>query len=105
MAQAVEYPLEIGVTTQAPVYEPRARETKRFRVRPHPYDVTLVYPGYDTVVGSCDVIKTGANTFVVRPNFRIAFPAEDVRFWGGFSVDESGTATLDSVYLVPRIGH
>ena len=106
MAQAVQFPLQVGVTTQTPVYGPAVPvAVKRYRIKPEPYEVTLVYPGYDEVVGTCEVEKTGPASFVVRPNFNLAFPAEDVRFWGGFSVDEAGNATLDNVYLVPVIGH
>src|SRR5260370_40850541 len=106
MAQALQFPLEVGVTTQTPVYGPATpADVKRYRIRSEPYDVTLVYPGYDDVVGTCEVRKVGPETFVVRPNFNLAFPAEDVRFWGGFSVDEEGIATLENVYLVPVIGH
>ena len=60
MVQAVEFPLQVGVTTQAPVYRPAAPvPVKRYRIRSEPYDVTLVYPGYDDVVGTCEVRKVG----------------------------------------------
>jgi hypothetical protein len=106
MPQAVQFPLKIGVTTHAPVYADTApRQIRRYRVRAEPYEVTLVYPGYDEVVGTCEVVKTGAQSFAVRPKFAIAFASSEARFWGGFSVDESGTATLENVYLVPTVGH
>jgi hypothetical protein len=80
------------------------RDIKRYRIKPRPYEVTLVYPGYNEVVGTSEVRKTGAQSFFVRPNFKIAFPHDEVRFWGGFSVDDAGVATLENVYLVPVSG-
>jgi hypothetical protein len=100
-----EFPLRIGVTTHAPVYEQKDPvPVKRYRVRADPYEVTLVYPGFNKVVGTCSVRKIGRESFVVRPRFAIEYPAKAVRFWGGFSVDDSGTATLENVYLVPVRG-
>jgi len=105
MSQPSEFPLEIGVTTHTPVYGPtKPPPVKRYRIRSDPYTVTLVYPGYNEMVGTCEVRRRGTHSFVVRPGFRIAFPSEDVRFWGGFSVDDAGTATLENVYLVPKLG-
>jgi hypothetical protein len=103
VATQLEYPLEIGVVTHTPTYDGSANgPIKRYIVKSHDYDITLAKPGSLERIGSAKVIQDAPEAFRVRLHFPIAFPANDARFWGAFSVDEDGVATLESIYLVVR---
>jgi hypothetical protein len=101
MGDEPDFPLLIGVLTHAPTYsQTTPREVKEYKLRQGSYEVILFNPGPGGVIGSADVKKDGHDTFRVRPHFRIAKTLENGKFWGAFTVDEGGIATLDAIYLV-----
>jgi hypothetical protein len=101
MGQESSFPLHIGVVTHAPTYgQETPKDVKRYRVRSASYDVVLFNPGERGVIGKCLVVRKDREEYLVKPQFRITFRPGEFKFWGAFTVDESGVATLEGVYLV-----
>jgi hypothetical protein len=59
-------------------------------------------PTGSEIAGGAHVEQRGPEDIVVRPDFLINFPIEDCKFYGAFSVNETGIATLDTIYLVVK---
>jgi hypothetical protein len=95
------FQLLIGVLTHAPTYgQTTPRDVKEYKLRQGPYEVVLFNPEPSGVIGSADVKRDGSDRFRVRPHFHVAKKLENGKFWGAFTVDEGGVATLDTIYLV-----
>jgi hypothetical protein len=102
MTNGKEFPLKFGMATHV-TYEARPKPIVSYRIDPaRRYEVRLMLPTGSELAGTAHVEQRGPEDIVVRPDFIINFPPDDCKFYGGFSVNETGMATLETVYLVVK---